>query len=79
MKKLLYIGFAFMAFAFISCKKCQTCTTTTTQTTGVIIPIVVSISDEYCGDEYDNAPAEVSVNQNVGGISQTVVVDCVES
>lgn len=77
MKKTLLICCTIIGFGFISCKKCQTCTTSTTQSVGGF-PITTSVSDDYCGDDYDNAPAEVTVDQNVGGIQQTVVIDCVD-
>jgi hypothetical protein len=78
MNKVLLVAVVLLA-GFTSCKKCQTCTITTTQDTG-IFPITTSTSEEYCGDEYDDAPAETSVTQDLGGgISQSVVIDCVES
>jgi hypothetical protein len=78
MKKLALLTVIALA-GFTSCKKCQTCTTKVVQETG-IFPVTTSTSEEYCGDEYDDAPAEVSVVQDVGGgISQTVTIECVES
>ena len=77
MKKIIYLGVVLFAFGFVSCKKCQTCTTTTEQDVlGSVISS--SVSEEYCGDEYDNAPAEASVTQNVAGVNQTVSITCVD-
>jgi hypothetical protein len=77
MKKLFLIAIVSVA-GFTSCKKCQTCTTTTTQD-ALLFPISTSTSEEYCGKEYDNAPAETSVTQEVGGISQSVTIECVDN
>ena len=77
MKKIYFIAILGLGL-FASCKKCQTCTTTVTQDVG-FFPITTSSSQEYCGKEYDDAPAESSVTQEVEGISQTVVIDCVDS
>ena len=77
MKKLIYFSVVLFAFGFASCKKCQTCTTKTDQDV-LGTTVSTSISEEYCGDEYDNAPAETSVSQNVAGVSQTVSITCVD-
>lgn len=61
-----------------SCKKCQTCTTTVEQTVFGINQ-KTSVSDEYCGDDYDNAPAEGTITNNVGGIDQKVTITCGKS
>jgi len=61
-----------------SCKKCQTCTTTVTQDVQGF-PMTSSTSQEYCGDEYDNAPAEGTVSQSAQGVSQTVTITCTEN
>lgn len=77
MKKLLLIAPIVALGGFMSCKKCQTCTTSVTQNVGGI-GIPVNTSEQYCGDEYDNAPAETTVEQVVGGVSQTVSINCVD-
>lgn len=59
----------------ISCKKCQTCTTITTQSV-MGIDQSVSVSEEYCGKDYDNAPQEGTVTNNVSGVTQEVTISC---
>ena len=80
MKKalLLLSLIVFAAMGLTSCKKCQTCTTTVEQT---ILGIYqeTTVSDEYCGSDYDNAPAETTVTNNIGGIDQKVTITCEKS
>lgn len=71
MKKFLLLLPALALTGFISCKKCQTCTTTTVQSYNGFSQTTNS-SNEYCGDEYDDAPAESHVEQP----NQTVTVSC---
>jgi hypothetical protein len=78
MKKVLFTFALVAAFGFISCKKCQTCTTSTSQTVSGLPEVATSTSQEYCGDEYDNAPAQGSVSQSLPGIEQTVAISCVD-
>lgn len=68
----------FAAMGLTSCKKCQTCTTTVEQTVFGINQST-SVSEEYCGDDYDSAPAESTVTNNVGGIDQKVTITCEKS
>jgi hypothetical protein len=72
---ILFAIVFFTSMVFISCKKCQECTTTTKQ---VVMGIEqnTSTSQNYCGKDYDNAPAEGTVVNNVGGINQEVTVSC---
>ena len=79
MKKLLLITLSITALGAVSCKKCQTCTTNVTQNVGGISTDISAASQEYCGDDYDSAPAESTVQQNVGGVTQTVTITCVDS
>lgn len=76
MKTYLIIALAAGSFTFVSCKKCQTCTTRVTQNVQGINVEVSAQSEEYCGDNYDSAPAESSVTQSVQGITQTVTITC---
>ncbi len=78
MKKVFIISVSVLALGFMSCKKCQTCTTTTTQQYSGQPAQTVTASQEYCGDDYDNAPAEGTVSQNAGGVDQTVTIECVD-
>jgi hypothetical protein len=79
MKKVLFLALAVCGLTLMSCKKCQTCTTTTAQSLPGIPTITTSTSQEYCGDDYDSAPPETSVTQDIGGgTSQTVTIDCVD-
>ena len=68
---------AFTVVFASSCKKCQECTTTTSQNVMGFDQSTNTVT-EYCGDDYNNAPEEGTVNQVVGGISQTVTTSCVE-
>ena len=78
MKKSIVVLFGVISvLAFGSCKKCQTCTTTTSQVVNGI-NVSTDVSEDYCGNEYESAPAEGTVYQNVGGITQTVTIDCVD-
>jgi hypothetical protein len=79
MKKILIISLSILALGAVSCKKCQTCTTNVTQIVGGINVNVSADSQEYCGNEYDDAPAETTVQQNVGGIVQTVSITCTDN
>ena len=78
MKKIILFSLAIAAISFTSCKKCQTCTTKVTQEYNGV-PQSSTSNEEYCGDEYDDAPAETTVTQNAGGVTQTVVITCEES
>ncbi len=79
MKKFLVLALAVIALGAASCKKCQTCTTRVTQDVQGISVDVSVVDEEYCGDAYDDAPAETSVIQNAGGVSQTVTITCVDN
>lgn len=78
MKKYLVLALAVIALGAVSCKKCQTCTTVVSQTVQWI-DTQTSVSEEYCGDAYDDAPAQTSFTQNVGGVSQAVTITYVEN
>lgn len=77
MKRTIQITFTFalLTFAGVSCKKCQTCETKVTQEVFGYDQTTAS-SDEYCGDDYDNAPEPGTYTQNAGGVDQTVVITC---
>ena len=77
MKKLILLPSLVLALGFIStsCKKCQTCTTTVNQTVWGYDQSSNS-SEEYCGDNYDNAPEEGTYQQSSGGVDQEVVIEC---
>ena len=76
MKKVILLSTAVAFIGFTSCKKCQTCTTQTVQSYGGYEQ-VLNASSEYCGDEYDDAPEEGQyVNQQGGGVTQTVTITC---
>lgn len=77
MKKLLIAGTILLGISFVSCKKCQTCTTTTIQDYGTYQQ-TSNTNQEYCGKEYDDAPAEGTTNQSAGGVTQTVTTTCVD-
>ena len=79
MKKILIIALSIVSLGVVSCKKCQTCTTNVSQIVGGIDVNVSAESAEYCGNEYDDAPVETTVQQNVGGVSQTVTITCTDS
>ena len=79
MKKVLILSLSVVALSAMSCKKCQTCTTDVTQEYNGFPMNVSSTSEEYCGNDYDNAPAESTVNQNGGGVQQTVTITCTDS
>ena len=76
MKKLFFFSLAVSAFGMMSCKKCQTCTVTTNQTAQGITQQISQTSNDYCGDEYNNAPSEGTTSQDYGGYSQSVVIAC---
>ncbi|MFT6245381.1 MAG: hypothetical protein ACJA0U_002935 [Salibacteraceae bacterium] len=78
MKKYLILALAIIALGAVSCKKCQTCTTVVSQNVQGF-ETQTSASEEYCGDAYDDAPAPTNFTQNVGGISQSVTITCVEN
>lgn len=79
MKKYLLLSLSIIALSAVSCKKCQTCTTRVTQQVGGVVDVEVSAVDEdYCGDSYDDAPAETSVTQSAQGVTQTVTITCVD-
>ncbi len=79
MKKLLYFGILVAGFSLTACKKCQTCTTTVTQDYGGGTPQSSTSSEEYCGKKYDDAPSESNTTQSANGVTQTVVVKCVDN
>ncbi|MBD3637680.1 MAG: hypothetical protein HUJ25_10025 [Crocinitomicaceae bacterium] len=78
MKKALFLSMAVLALGFMSCKKCQTCNTKTVQDYGSYSQ-QVNTSDEYCGDDYDNAPSPGTTTQSSGGVTQTVTITCEDS
>ena len=76
MKKLFVLTLALGAFGIMSCKKCQTCTISTSQEVLGFQQQIASESEQYCGDEYDDAPTPGTVSQNVGSIVQEVSITC---
>ena len=78
MRKIGITAFLGLASVFVSCKKCQECTTSTKQLVGGFEQTTTT-KNEYCGDEYDNAPTPGSYNQTVGGVEQEVVISCAEN
>jgi len=80
MKKLIapVVVSCLIVLMLSSCKKCVECTTKVSQTV-LGITTSTSTSEEYCGDEYDNAPEESTVSNNLGSVVQTVEVTCKDS
>lgn len=76
MKKLAYLSILALSFTMLSCRKCQTCTTTVTQSYGTGPAQNSTSSQEYCGKNYDDAPAEGTTTNSGGGVTQTVVIQC---
>lgn len=76
-KQILLLAFTSLALGFSSCKKCQTCTTTTVQSYNGI-EVSTNSEQEYCGDDYENAPAEGTTYQSAQGATQSVTIDCVD-
>lgn len=75
MKLLITFSFASLLLFSMSCKKCQECTTTTQQ--GAMgFEQTTSTTSEYCGDEYDNAPATGTVDNSANGVTQIVTITC---
>lgn len=63
--------------SFQSCQKCQRCTTTSTQnSTGTNQSS--STYEDFCGENYDEAPTETSYTQNSGGVAYEISIECVE-
>jgi hypothetical protein len=56
MRKLFLLLIAGVGLVAVSCKKCQVCTTNTKQVVNGFEQTTTS-KKEYCGSEYDNAPA----------------------
>jgi hypothetical protein len=81
MKLILTLSIFILSIStFTSCKnnKCKQCTTTTTQTV-MGFDQTVSANSSYCGDDYDNAPTNNTVVQDLGGgVTQTVSISCVD-
>lgn len=75
--KIILVAAAILVLGITSCKKCQTCTTTTVQTYNGI-DLSTNSEQEYCGDEYENAPAEGTTYQSAQGATQAVTIDCVD-
>jgi hypothetical protein len=64
-----------LLISFYSCQKCQSCNTLIESEANQTIS---STTDEYCGDNYDDAPTETSYSQTVGGQTESVTISCVE-
>lgn len=77
-KAVLFSSLMLFALSFNACKKCQTCTTTTQQNYNGYEQNT-NTTNEYCGDDYDDAPEEGTYVQNVGGVNQEVVIECSEN
>jgi len=75
MKKQFILTLVIGGLTFTSCKKCKECTITTVQNVNGFNQSS-STTSEYCGDNYDDAPADGTVNQEVGSIQQTVTTTC---
>lgn len=76
--KAIYLTSATLFLILSSaCKKCQECKTDILQNNSGIEQ-TSSSTQEYCGDDYDNAPEEGTYNQNVGSIEQTVTITCTD-
>lgn len=70
--------FALSVFSF-SCQKCKKCTVTTVQSYQGFNQTISAPTTDYCGDDYDNAPAEGEVISNAGGgVTQTVTTSCTD-
>jgi hypothetical protein len=76
MKKGLLICLTIAGLGLVSCKKCQTCTTTTFQEVSGITTQTAEVAEDYCGDAYNDAPAEGTVVQDLGTITQSVTISC---
>ena len=75
----MYLSTAVLFLGAMSCKKCQTCTTEVSQDVMGVSQVLSSTSEEYCGDNYDDAPAETTVTQSVQGVEQTVSITCTDN
>jgi hypothetical protein len=78
MNKLVVTALLGLAIVSVSCKKCQECTTDTKQIVGGFEQTTTT-KDEYCGDEYDNAPTPGTYNQTSGGVEQEVKITCTDN
>ena len=75
MKTILSFSIVCFLLSFTSCKKCQECITTTEQGASGYTQ-TTSTSNEYCGDNYDDAPQEGTYDQSAGGAIQIVTITC---
>ncbi|MEZ4937614.1 MAG: hypothetical protein R2799_08470 [Crocinitomicaceae bacterium] len=78
-KSFLILSLLSLAIVSVSCKgKCKECTVSTVQSFQGVDQ-TTNVTSEYCGDDYDNAPAEGTYINNVGGgVTQTVTTSCVD-
>lgn len=79
MKKVLFLSLAVCAFGMMSCKKCQTCVTDVYQESNGFTQQVSGVTTEYCGDDYDDAPASGTTSQTTGSTTQTVTITCTDN
>ena len=82
-RNLIPIGLLIFAFtALFSCakEKCKQCTVTTVQSFMGVNQTISAPTTSYCGDDYDLAPAdEVLVNNIGGGVTQTITTSCTDN
>lgn len=78
MKKVFYVTAAIALFGVVSCQKCQECTVETYQESNGYTQQTSSTTEEYCGDQYNDAPEEGTVSQNYGSVNQSVTTTCVD-
>ncbi|MCB0479401.1 MAG: hypothetical protein KDC84_14625 [Crocinitomicaceae bacterium] len=78
-KSILILSVFSLALITLSCKgKCRECTISTVQSYQGVNQ-TTNTTNEYCGDDYDNAPAEGTYVNNVGGgVTQTVTTTCTD-
>ena len=75
MRWKLFILSSLSLATFNSCKKCQSCNTLIEDQSNQTIS---STTNDYCGDNYDDAPTETSYSETVAGETQSVTISCVE-
>ncbi len=80
-KSIIFLFGITFSLSFFSCAKeqCKQCTVTTVQSYQGFNQTISAPTTNYCGDDYDNAPADqVLVNNVGGGVTQTVTTECVD-
>ncbi len=80
MKYFIILSVSLFATGLVSCRKCKTCEhyVYQTQHSSGDPAIEVSVTTDYCGKDYDDAPVEAHVIVPENGDTTITIISCTE-